>query len=64
MGMNSILYRFLHLSSNEKYATMRAGLRMNLIRRLGIDHVDFELWCTAISAINRCGACVDSHEKC
>jgi alkyl hydroperoxide reductase subunit D len=63
MGMNNIYYRFLHLSSNEKYATMRAGLRMNVIRTHGIDQLDFELWCTAVSAINGCGACVDSHEK-
>jgi lipoyl-dependent peroxiredoxin subunit D len=63
MGMNNIFYRFLHLSSNEKYGTMRAGLRMNVIRTHGIDQLDFELWCTAVSAINGCGACVDSHEK-
>ncbi len=63
MGMNNIYYRFLHLSSNEKYATMRTGLRMNLIRTHGIDQLDFELWCTAVSTINGCGACVDSHEK-
>ena len=63
MGMNNIFYRFLHLSSNEKYGTMRAGLRMNVIRTHGIDQLDFELWCTAISAINGCGTCVDSHEK-
>jgi alkyl hydroperoxide reductase subunit D len=63
MGMNNIYYRFLHLSSNEKYATMRAGLRMNVIRTHGVDQLDFELWCTAVSAINGCGACVDSHEK-
>ncbi len=63
MGMNNIFYRFLHLSSNEKYATMRAGLRMNVIRTHGIDPIDFELWCIAVSAINGCGACVDSHEK-
>jgi alkyl hydroperoxide reductase subunit D len=63
MGMNNIFYRFLHLSSNEKYATMRAGLRMNVIRTHGIDPLDFELWCIAVSAINGCGACVDSHEK-
>jgi alkyl hydroperoxide reductase subunit D len=25
--------------------------------------VDFELWCLAVSAINGCGTCVDSHEK-
>jgi lipoyl-dependent peroxiredoxin subunit D len=63
MGMNNIYYRFLHLTSNEKYRTMRAGLRMNVMRTHGIDPVDFELWCTAVSAINGCGACVDSHEK-
>lgn len=63
MGMNNIYYRFLHLSSNEKYRTMRAGLRMNIIRTHGIDPLDFELWSLAASAINGCGACVDSHEK-
>ena len=63
MGMNNIFYRFLHLSSNEKYRTMRAGLRMNVMRTHGIDPLDFELWSTAVSAINGCGACIDSHEK-
>jgi alkyl hydroperoxide reductase subunit D len=63
MGMNNIFYRFTHLASNEKYATMRAGLRMNVIRTHGVDQLDFELWCIAVSAINGCGACVDSHEK-
>jgi alkyl hydroperoxide reductase subunit D len=63
MGMNNIYYRFLHLSSNEKYQSMRAGLRMNVMRTHGIDPLDFELWSIAVSAINGCGACVDSHEK-
>ncbi len=63
MGMNNIYYRFLHLSSNEKYRTIPARLRMNILRSHGVDSVDFELWCTAVSAINGCGACVDSHEK-
>ena len=63
MGMNNIYYRFLHLTSNEKYATLPARLRMNVIRTHGVDHVDFELWALAVSAINGCGKCVDSHEK-
>jgi alkyl hydroperoxide reductase subunit D len=63
MGMNNIFYRFQHLVSNEKYRTMRAGLRMNVMRTHGVDPLDFELWSTAVSAINGCGACVDSHEK-
>ncbi len=63
MGMNNIYYRFLHLTQNEKYQTMPARLRMNIMRQHGVDHLDFELWSTAVSAINGCGACVDSHEK-
>jgi alkyl hydroperoxide reductase subunit D len=63
MGMNNIYYRFLHMTSNEKYSTMRAGLRMNIMRTHGIDPLDFELWSTAVSAINGCNACVESHEK-
>jgi len=63
MGMNNIYYRFLHLTSNEKYKTIPARLRMNIMRTHGVDHLDFELWCTAVSAINGCGTCVDSHEK-
>ena len=63
MGMNNIYYRFLHLAANEKYATIPARLRMNGMRTHGVDHIDFELWCTVVSAINGCGACVASHDK-
>jgi len=63
MGMNNIFYRFRHLSTNEKYGSMPARLRMQVIRGHGSDPVDFELWCLAVSAINGCGVCVDSHEK-
>jgi lipoyl-dependent peroxiredoxin subunit D len=63
MGMNNVYYRFLHLSSNPNYRLIPARLRMNIIRTHGIDPLDFELWCAAVSAINGCAACVDSHEK-
>ena len=63
MAMNNVFYRFKHLTSNEKYLTMRGGLRMNVMRTHGIDALDFELWCTVVSAINNCAACVDAHEK-
>ena len=63
MGMNNIFYRFHHLTSNEKYATLPARLRMNGIRTHATDPVDFELWCVAASAINGCGKCVDAHEQ-
>jgi len=63
MGMNNIYYRFGHLATNEKYRTLPARLRMNIIRSHGIEPVDFELWSLAVSAINGCGMCVDAHEK-
>ncbi|HEX8924671.1 MAG TPA: carboxymuconolactone decarboxylase family protein [Terriglobales bacterium] len=62
MAMNNIYYRFHHLSKNEKYSTMPARLRMNIMRTHGVDGVDFELWALVVSAINGCGKCVDSHE--
>jgi alkyl hydroperoxide reductase subunit D len=63
MAMNNIYYRFTHLASAEDYKTLPARLRMNVIGKPGVDKVDFELWCLAVSAINGCGVCVDSHEK-
>jgi alkyl hydroperoxide reductase subunit D len=62
MAMNNIYYRFTHLVSAADYKTMPAKLRMNVIARPGVDKVDFELWSLAVSAINGCGMCVDSHE--
>lgn len=63
MGMNNVYYRFQHLAKNPKYATLPARLRMNVLRTHGIDPVDFELWSIAVSAINGCGMCIDSHEQ-
>ncbi len=63
MAMNNIYYRAAHLASSPDYRTLPARLRMNIIARPGVDKADFELWCLAVSAINGCGACIDSHEK-
>ena len=62
MGMNNIYYRSLHLMKNQEYTTIPAKLRMNVIANPGVDKMDFELWSTAVSAINGCGACLDAHE--
>ncbi|MEO3432218.1 carboxymuconolactone decarboxylase family protein [Inquilinus sp. CAU 1745] len=63
MGMNNIYYRFVHLASEKEYSTMPAKLRMNAIANPCVDHLDFELWSLAVSAINGCGMCIDSHEQ-
>jgi alkyl hydroperoxide reductase subunit D len=62
MGMNNVYYRALHLISNPEYKTLPARLRMNILANPGVEKADFELWCTAVSAINGCGMCLDSHE--
>lgn len=60
MAMNNVYYRFTHLVSATEYRNLPARLRMNVIGNPGVDKVDFELWALAVSAINGCGACVDS----
>ncbi|ACB96040.1 carboxymuconolactone decarboxylase family protein [Beijerinckia indica] len=63
MAMNNVYYRFVHLASNKAYGTLPAKLRMNIIGNPGVPKTDFELWSLAVSAINGCGMCIDSHEK-
>ncbi len=63
MGMNNVYYRFLHLVGDAEYAQLPARLRMNVIGSPGIAKADFELLSLAVSAINGCGMCIESHEK-
>jgi lipoyl-dependent peroxiredoxin subunit D len=62
MAMNNVYYRALHIMKNREYATLPARLKMSAIAQPGADRDDFELWCLAVSALNGCGACLDSHE--
>jgi lipoyl-dependent peroxiredoxin subunit D len=63
MAMNNVYYRFVHLASNPVYQTLPAKLRMNVIGAPGIDKADFELFSLAVSVMNGCGMCIDSHER-
>ena len=63
MAMNNVYYRFVHLCSNPEYGTLPARLRMNAIASHGIGKDDFELFSLAVSAMNGCGMCIDSHER-
>lgn len=63
MAMNNVYYRFVHLVANPEYGTMPAKLRMNLIGSHGIAKEDFELFSIAVSAMNGCGLCMESHER-
>lgn len=63
MAMNNVYYRFIHLVNDEAFVKMPAKLRMNVIANPGIDKVDFELGCLAVSALNGCGMCIEAHSK-
>jgi len=63
MGMTNVYYRFTHLVANKEYETLRTSLRMNVMANPGIEKVAFEAASLAVSAINGCGRCLDSHEK-
>jgi alkyl hydroperoxide reductase subunit D len=62
MSMNNIYYRFVHLVGDPEYRSMPARLRMNAMAKPGVEKLDFELWSLAVSAINGCGMCIESHQ--
>ena len=62
MGMNNVYYRFTHLVGGD-YPRLPARLRMNVMAKPSVDKLDFELWSLAVSAVNGCGMCMESHEK-
>lgn len=69
--MASAVSRSLHLRAQAarndvhepEYRTLRAGPRMNVLGQHGTDELAFELASLAVSVINGCGICMDSHEK-
>lgn len=63
MAMNNVYYRFVHLATNPEYGKLPARLRMNFIGSHGINKELFELMSLAVSAMNGCGMCIDSHER-
>jgi lipoyl-dependent peroxiredoxin subunit D len=63
MAMNNVYYRFRHLIGNPSYGALPARLRMNRLVKPAGSKVDFELFSLAVSAINGCETCMQSHEK-
>ncbi|QXE34935.1 alkyl hydroperoxide reductase [Streptomyces sp. GMY02] len=63
MAMNNVFFRTRHLLSDPEYGRLRTGLRMNVLGDPGVERTDYELWSLAVSAINGCGDCLDSHEQ-
>ena len=61
MAANAVYFRARHVLP-DGYDGVRAGLRMRLATVPGVGRADFELWCTAVSAVEGCESCVASHE--
>ncbi len=57
MAMTNVYFHAVHLMTAPEYENLPARLRY------GRDHSTiYELCCVAVSAINGCGPCLDSHE--
>lgn len=63
MAMNNVYYRAMHFVDDDEMMQMPAKLRMNFIAKPGIDKDDFELYSLAVSAINGCELCVQTHSQ-
>jgi alkyl hydroperoxide reductase subunit D len=63
MAMNNVYYRFRHLVGKPSYGDKPARLRMQRIAKPATDKTTFELICLAVSAINGCETCIQSHER-
>ncbi len=62
MAMNNVFYRFRHFAKKD-YNERPARLRMNRLAQPLTSKATFELMSLAVSAINGCEVCVESHEQ-
>lgn len=63
MAMNNLYYRATHLLSDKSFLNRPARLRMNILGSHGVSKIDFEFYSLAVSVINGCGMCIDSHTE-
>ncbi len=62
MGMNTVYYRFRHLSGKEVYSKKPARLRMQWMAKPKTSKANFELFSLAIAALAGCETCIKAHE--
>jgi alkyl hydroperoxide reductase subunit D len=63
LALNNVFYRFRHFTGKEKYTQIPARVRMQLMTNPVNGKEFFELMSIAVSAVNGCELCVNSHEK-
>ena len=62
LASNNVFYRFRHYSGKDKYNELPARVKMNIMMKPVLGKELFELISLAVSAVNGCELCVNSHE--
>ena len=62
LSANNVFYRFRHFTGKDEYQQQPARLRMSIMMNPATGKEFFELMSLAVSAVNGCQACVNSHE--
>ena len=62
LNANNVFYRFRHFTKKEYYETTPAGIKMTVMMNPVLGKEFFELMSLAVSALNGCELCVNSHE--
>ncbi len=62
MAMNTVYYRFRHMTGNDKLKQMAPRLRMNRMSQPATDKATFELMAMGIAALEGCQMCLSAHE--
>jgi lipoyl-dependent peroxiredoxin subunit D len=63
LNINNVFYRFRHFVKKDYYNQTPAGIKMNIMMGPSIGKEFFELVSLAVSALNGCEMCVNSHEE-
>jgi len=62
MNTNNVFYRFRHFANKEFYSNHPAGIKMSIMMNPVLGKEFFELVSLALSAVNGCEMCINSHE--
>lgn len=62
MAMNNVYYRFRHFLGESPTAQLPARLRMGRLAKPATSKANLELFALAVSAINGCELCVQTHD--
>ncbi len=62
MNTNNVFYRFRHFANKDFYNNHPAGIKMSIMMNPVLGKEFFELISLALSAVNGCEMCVNSHE--